>query len=88
MQLGYETRQPQVAFIKKASAFSVVPVPYGIAQHRGDGKSIDLSHKALGNEQAQALGQSLNCSTVEKVTLVNNRLTKAGAMGIIQNINK
>lgn len=66
----------------------MIPIPYGIAQHRGDSKEIDLCHKSIGNEQAMALGQSLHCSTVERVTLVGNRLTQTGAMSVIQSINK
>ena len=42
----------------------------------------------MGNEYAQALGQSLNLSNVKKVNFSDNRLNERGSYNIVKGINK
>ena len=65
-----------------------MPLPAGLANHKGRNGEINLYNASIGNMQAKAIGNAIKHSKAEKLYLQNNRLTNKGALSILENLNQ
>ena len=73
--------------MKKAGALPMVVKPtIGLTAHKGNDNEINMNDGAIGDLQAEALGEAIKYAKQEKIYACNNRLSQEGALHIIEAI--
>lgn len=88
MQKNQHKHNSHIAYMSQAKALPIVPLPSGLANHKGRNGEINLYNQSIGNLQAQAIGTAIKHSKAEKLSFQNNRLTNKGALSILSNLNE
>ena len=76
-----------MAYLGAAGKLPIVPLPFGITQHKGSDQNFDIHDRSVGDDQGRALGAGIKYSKATKLNFSNNRLTTNGVLSVIQGLS-
>lgn len=59
MEREEHLREPQTAFLAQCVKQNLIPVPFGLVNHKGEEHEINLKNYRMGDEYADAFGHGL-----------------------------
>lgn len=59
LQKNQHKKNSHIAYLSQAKDLPIVPLPAGLANHKGRNGEINLYNKSIGNMQAQAIGTAI-----------------------------